>query len=936
MSCRLSSCARLVGRCDIEWPEFSGDRTGDSAWTSAWSKASCLLVLAGLLLLAAAPRAGAQTPEDALLRASNAQGDDEFGYSVAVDGDRAVVGAWDEDGPSNNKGGAGAAYVFERGENGAWQQVKVLRASNAETGDEFGISVAIDGDRAVVGAQWEDGPSNSNDDAGAAYVFERTSSGWNQNEDKILRASNAETNDDFGSSVAIDGDRAVVGAREEDGPSNNKDDAGAAYVFERTSSGWNQNEDKILRASNAEGSDRFGSSVAIDGDRAVVGAWREDGPSDNKDDAGAAYLYISEAPTASTDAPSPTSATTADFSGAVNPGGAETDVTVQYREAGASSFTSVPAAESPVTGITDQSVRASASGLEPATEYEVKVTASNAEGSDEGSLSTFTTPAAAPTASTGNLTPTSRTAAGLSGTVNPGGAETDVTFQYREAGASSFTSVPAAESPLTGTSDQPVSASASGLTSGTEYEVEVTASNSEGSDESSLSTVRLPPGTVTATVDRAFGDASGPDDYRLVALPGEVDKNLSASVSGESGRAWQAYRDDGSGSNFLQRFDGSDTFTFEPGGGFWLTATENWTSGLEVSSVPLQNGTTEIDLRDGWNIISNPLSKDVSWADVKSANGGSLAPLWAFDGTFSKASTFGSATAGTAYYFRNDQNLSPLTIPYPSAAGSKSAQKQVASSEDAPGGALTLTAIPAGGDGPRSTIHVGTDESADLGLDSTDMVGPPSRFETVSLRSVAPTTGKKAGAEDGSPKRTRTLMTDLRPPVRESEGRTFSLRLRDRVDGPVVLSAHNADDLGRSVALIRPEAGKTYDLTETKSLRITPAETSGAEPLTLAAGSEAYVEKAATDALPSEVTLTAYPNPIRESGTLEYTLPEATEVTLRLYDTLGRQVRTLATGRRDAGRHPIELSGAGLSSGLYIGRLQAHGQTLTQKITIVR
>jgi hypothetical protein len=104
----------------------------------------------------------------------------------------------------------------------------------------------------------------------------------------------------------------------------------------------------------------------------------------------------------------------------------------------------------------------------------------------------------------------------------------------------------------------------------------------------------------------------------------------------------------------------------------------------------------------------------------------------------------------------------------------------------------------------------------------------------------------------------------------------------------------------------------------------------------LAVGSAAYVKAQKEDILPNEVTLTSYPNPVQRQATIEYTLPEQTDVRVSLYDVLGRRVATLEEGSRQAGRHQIQLERTGLSSGVYFGQLEAGGQTLTQKITVVR
>lgn len=213
------------------------------------------------------------------LTASDAEAGDEFGRCVAIDGDSAIVSAPYEDDVGSDRG---AAYIFNRDQGGDdnWGEVKKLIASGAQDGDEFGTSVAISGDYAIVGAQYEDSGGTS---SGAAYVFYRDQGGAdNWGEVAKLTASDAALGDLFGRSVAIDGDYAVVGAYSEDGAGT---DRGAVYIFDRNSS-WG--EVKKLTASDFQDSDQFGVSVAIDGDYVVVGAIGEDG---GGTDHGAAYVF---------------------------------------------------------------------------------------------------------------------------------------------------------------------------------------------------------------------------------------------------------------------------------------------------------------------------------------------------------------------------------------------------------------------------------------------------------------------------------------------------------------------------------------------------------------------------------------------------------------------------------------------------------------------
>jgi hypothetical protein len=253
-------------------------------------------------------------------KASNAQQNDQFGWSVALSGDVLVVGAPFEDSSATGVNGAsdelaansGAVYVFHR-VGTAWQQEAYIKASNTGGGDDFGWSVALSGDVLVVGAPFEDsnatgvdGPNNNvATDSGAAYVFRRTGGVWAQ--EAFLKASNTGSNDAFGQAVAVSGDTVAVSAHHEDSGatgidgdqgSNAAADAGAAYVFRRTGGVWAQ--EAYVKASNTEAGDELGYSVALSGDTLAVGARREDssatgtGGDEASNDAlssGAVYVY---------------------------------------------------------------------------------------------------------------------------------------------------------------------------------------------------------------------------------------------------------------------------------------------------------------------------------------------------------------------------------------------------------------------------------------------------------------------------------------------------------------------------------------------------------------------------------------------------------------------------------------------------------------------
>lgn len=197
----------------------------------------------------------AQTWDEIIkLSASNGASGDSFGYeSVSIDGNKAIVGS----GAKNSS--TGSVYVFELS-GGTWSETAILTASNGVAGDFFGRSISLSGDKILVGA---DGKNSSE---GSAYVFELSGGTWSQT--AILTASNGLADDRFGYAVSINGDKTIVGAF---GKTSN---TGSAYIFELSGSTWTETD--ILTASNGAANDRFGSSVSISGDRALIGAWGAD------------------------------------------------------------------------------------------------------------------------------------------------------------------------------------------------------------------------------------------------------------------------------------------------------------------------------------------------------------------------------------------------------------------------------------------------------------------------------------------------------------------------------------------------------------------------------------------------------------------------------------------------------------------------------------
>ncbi|MDI3287363.1 MYXO-CTERM sorting domain-containing protein [Polyangium sp. 15x6] len=209
--------------------------------------------------------------QQAKLLANDGAVNDEFGYSVALSEEMALVGAFGDD----NKG---SAYVFVRN-GGAWTQQAKLVASDGAVEDYFGHSVALSGDTALVGAYWDDDKGNN---AGSAYVFVRSNGVWAQQ--AKLVANDGAVEDNFGFSVAVSGETALVGAYGDDDKGT---ESGSAYVFVRSDGAWTQ-QAKLV-ANDGQEADLLGVSVAVSGETALVGAYRDD---DKGAYSGSAYVFV--------------------------------------------------------------------------------------------------------------------------------------------------------------------------------------------------------------------------------------------------------------------------------------------------------------------------------------------------------------------------------------------------------------------------------------------------------------------------------------------------------------------------------------------------------------------------------------------------------------------------------------------------------------------
>jgi len=199
---------------------------------------------------------------------------DQYGYTISLDGDLAFIGTpFDDD----NGFESGSVYIYTRIA-GLWTVEKKITAYDGEPGDQFGWSVALSAGSALIGARFDDDEAFN---SGSAYLYNRTAQTWHMKQK--FTASDAAVNDQFGWTVALDDQTAVIGARFNDDMGIN---SGSAYVYTLIDKVWGQHQK--LTASDGEPGNQYSWAIALNGDKLIIGA-----PFDNYDEAlsGSCYVY---------------------------------------------------------------------------------------------------------------------------------------------------------------------------------------------------------------------------------------------------------------------------------------------------------------------------------------------------------------------------------------------------------------------------------------------------------------------------------------------------------------------------------------------------------------------------------------------------------------------------------------------------------------------
>jgi len=636
--------------------------------------------------------------------------------------------------------------------------------------------------------------------------------------------------------------------------------------------------------------------------------------------------------TASTNLATPTTRTTtnitqttATLNGVVNSNGASATVQFDYGTTASYGLTAT-ALQSPVTGSSNANVSVNLSGLTSNTLYHYRVRATNINGTSYGADSTFTTlnVQLPPKVSTLSTTSISSTTAILNGTVNANGLSTTVQFDYGTT-TSYGTTVTASQSPVTGDTAVSVSANISNLTAYTLYHFRVKAINSGDTTygtDNTFTTNFIYPTSISLSQSYIFADPTKSSSFKLIGLPGNINTSLSQLITGTAKQDWDAYYDNGDTSNYLIEFNNSSTFTFKPGNGFWVISRNAINISQSNSTVTLNSDNSySIALNNGWNIISNPFDKSVTWDSVISAN--SLSSNLIIYGWNAAWTTPGSFDPYNGYYFYNQQNLSSLKIPYnPNGTISKTMSKSVAFNEKTGTASLRLSFN--SGSEEKSFVIISIDSTSGNDYYKHDIIAPPGDFEDAGMTIQ---NDKLSAAY-------KNLLKESRPMI--GDGQAFDINITNKQKENATLNIEGVNNFkGYEVYLSDSYNYKLYNLKENNVIGLTPLPGSSYRVLI---GNTDFIKEAENAMLPKGYNLYQnYPNPFNPVTTIEYSIPKTGFVTLKIYNILGKEVAALVDEQQTAGYYRVTFPSKGnYESGVYFYRIQAGSFTQTKKLLLIK
>ena len=419
-------------------------------------------------------------------------------------------------------------------------------------------------------------------------------------------------------------------------------------------------------------------------------------------------------------------------------------------------------------------------------------------------------------------------------------------------------------------------------------------------------------------------------DYRLVGLPGGSNQSISSFLTGNQGTDWEVYWDNGTNTQdqnvYLNKFSaGSADFNCVAGRAFWLVNKGPWTISTTVSSATLNaNDEAVISIHDGWNIITNPFDQQINWAAIQAYNDTLNESIHAFNGSFSTAAALAPYFG---YYFYNDPNdnrtgiripfsytyTNPTNIPNPEPVAWKIK--------------INLTI----GENSDEPVYLGIANNAGDKLDKFDMRKPRAISRNSSIYFERP----------GWTNNYNIFSTDIRK--NSGELQIWDFNVYSQIRDEASLNFENVLEVPEQleVYLVDLERASYFDLRKNQVYSFIPVKDISRFQVII--GKPEQIISQLNSTLPTEFTLgNNYPNPFNPTTLIPFSIPEASQVKLIVYNILGQQVKVLYDGIIEPGNHYLmwdgsDSAGRRVASGVYLYTLRTNkGKVFTNKMVLTK
>ncbi len=401
----------------------------------------------------------------------------------------------------------------------------------------------------------------------------------------------------------------------------------------------------------------------------------------------------------------------------------------------------------------------------------------------------------------------------------------------------------------------------------------------------------------------SFSDPYATSNYQMIGLPGANNILISSVITGLPGKEgdWRAFWDPGILP--LIEYNGNDDFYFRPGKAFWIISRYPIYINISVPPVPLsEDSTFSIQIHPGWNLISNPFDKVLTWSSINNANGGNQQPIYSYQtNSYSNALDF---EPYKGYYFFCSNSLTSLKVPY---YLENDLDKKNSNNTYELEIVLTLNGV------PRTAISAGVAEDARSGVDILDIFSPPSLFNDVNMSLF----------NDEIETDYKYLQKEFRPEI--GEGQEFNILIKNTSNETLELVAKGIENFSEYEAyLLNKSLMKLYDLRNQNKIEI-QKKTSGKEYI-LYIGTKEYINQKKASLIPLDYVLYQnYPNPFNPKTQIMFALPQQGKVSLMIYNILGELLEEKISDQLyEAGYHQVSFDFGHLASGIYLYRLQTN------------